>query len=520
MGNLVTNAVTSVAQIAESEVAVGYGTAGIAAHTVGTPVGDFYANVAKHYGDAAITTLEHVHGAINTAVDKLTHAGGDLMNSLGHGADTLGHDGGKVVTDVGHGDFNAAAHDAGQFGKDTVHATKDVVGAQIEGAEALAAGATAVATTLGALNEAMARAGGGFVSAVGETMGGKAGEGLADAGNWLGDKTAMTADLVQGNLSGAAVEGAKVLGGMAGQWVGDHVKDWSSSLGDKLGGGLLGDGLKALGDAGADAIKSGMTDLAGSAAGKGVDYVKGGDDHAPKADHHDDAATTPAAPHKDESLMEKGQHALDDFVHHQIDKAGDYIQKVAHDPQVLYNQIADMVKDHYGKDTAAMLGKLLGVHPDANADAQGHTPVETSHAIHNPAQELASTVAQTAHDDGHTATVAQPLAVATAENAHVATVEAPTLAPSFGDHTSTAADHAADFQAALQNAMHIFTDAAPHTLSLGGLAGLDAAHDMQSHGAETGIIIVGGHEVTFDHGMPVHAELPMMMDHHFAHQLV
>jgi hypothetical protein len=84
-------------------------------------------------------------------------------------------------------------------------------------------------------------------------------------------------------------------------------------------------------------------------------------------------------------------------------------------------------------------------------------------------------------------------------------------------------------QAALQNALHIFSDAHPQFSSLnldGALAGL-------AHGAEGGNFVIGGHEVSmdtlahvslpqvadfFDH-MPAHIE-PSMLEAHFGHQLV
>jgi hypothetical protein len=277
-----------------------------------------------------------------------------------------------------------------------------------------------------------------------------------------------------------------------------------------------------------------LKDLAGSAAGKGIDAIKGGDDHAPKSDGHADAAQSSAAPHKEESLMEKGQHAVDEFAHHQIDKAGDYLQQVAHNPQVLFNQLADMVKDHYGQDTANALAKLLGVHP--NADTQAHAPVETSHAEHS----AASALVQAIHAEEHgTATQAltQDTAASAVENAHIPVLEAHPLVPSHGDPQSEVASHASlaalsgheanalgghDMQAALQNALH--------GISFSALGGLDGAHAGQSHGAEAGIIVIGGHEMAldslmhatqqapvYDHDMPAHFEMPSLLELHAAH---
>ena len=54
-----------------------------------------------------------------------------------------------------------------------------------------------------------------------------------------------------------------------------------------------------------------------------------------------------------------------------LNKAIDDLQKVAHDPQVLYNQLADKVEDHYGK-AAIELGVQDG--SDANGDAAGSRP--------------------------------------------------------------------------------------------------------------------------------------------------
>ena len=182
-GTLVVNAVDVVGAVAKAEVAIGYGAAGIAASTVGTPAGDFYANIAKNYGDAAIGTLDHLNKAIDNGVDKGTNAVGDMVNSAGHSADTLGHDSSKVIDDISHGNFDA--HDLGQLGKDAFQAANDYAGTTIEGAEALGAMASAVGAVLGSLNEAMGRAGGGFVEAVGETIGGDAGHALVDTGDVL-----------------------------------------------------------------------------------------------------------------------------------------------------------------------------------------------------------------------------------------------------------------------------------------------------------------------------------------------
>jgi len=568
-GDLVKNAVDVVGQIAKSEVSFGYGTAGIAAHTVGTPVGDFYANVFKHYSDAANATLDHVRGAIDDAVVKGTTAGGDMVNSAGHGVDVLTHDSSKVIGDISRGDFTAAAHDAGQFGKDALQAGKDFGNAEGEGVKALAAIATGIGTVMNGLNEAMARAGGGFVSAVGETVGGKAGHGIADAGDWLGDKTAMTADLAQGNFSGAAVEGAKVLGGMAGQWVGDHVKDWSSSLGDKVGG-VVGDGIKELGNAGADGIKDGLKDLAGTAAGKGIDVLKGGDDPATKSDDHGNGTSTPAKP--DQSFMEKVQHTIDDAVHHKIDQAGDIIQQVAQNPQWLLNQISDAVKDHFGKPTTDALNKLLGTHDSSHASgdaahASDGTAIATTHAALTSEGTGSSSLAD--HGDGHSQAAS---AIADAFHAaHTAASVIPNVQASsviagewqplangeYVSHTGIGGDavHGVrDVASAIANtqassgighdvihAVHEVASAVANTQASSahsaGEPGASAGHDMQAalqsvmhifsdaqphslsldgalaslaHGVESGHFTIGGHEVSMD--SLAHVTLPQVAD--------
>ena len=383
MGNVLTNAVDAVGAIAKGEVAFGYGAAGIIAHTVGTPLGDFYANVAKHYGDAAIGTLDHVNKAIDGAVSKATTAGGDIANSLGHGADKLGHDGGQVISDISHGNFSAAARDIAQFGSDLFDAGKQFAGAEKEGVEALAAIGNGITTTLNGLNEAMARAGGGFVSAVGDTIGGHAGHVIADAGDGLGKATAMTAALVQGNYEDAAKEGAKELGGLAGGWVGDQVKHVANDLGDKVGG-VFGDGIRAAGGAAADAIKDAGKSLAGAAADKGLDAVKGGDDHAPNADNSDDSQT-PGHTASNDSLVDKALNAAEQAKDDAIHKVNDMFDKATHDPQSLLNMAADAIKDHLVKDPGDGLGKLFaanlgGSHAPTGAHASDDATTATSHA--------------------------------------------------------------------------------------------------------------------------------------------
>jgi hypothetical protein len=386
MGTVLVNGVDAVGAIAKHEVAFGYGTAGIIAHTVGTPVGDFYANVAKHYGDAAIGTLDHVNTAIDGAVTKATTYGGDLAGALGHGADKVGHDGGQVISDISHGNFAAAAHDFGQLGSDLLEAGKQLAGAEKEGIEALAAVANGINTTLNGLNEAMARAGGGFVSAVGDTIGGHAGHMISDAGDGLGKATAMTSDLVQGNYEGAAKEGAKELGGLAGGWVGDQLKHATDDLGNKVGG-VFGDAIKALGGAAADGLKDLGKAAAGAAADKGLDVVKGGDDHAPNADKSGDGSHTTDHTTKDESLVDKALHAAEQAKDDAIHKATDLFEKVTHDPQTLLNMAGDLIKDHLVKDPSAALDKLFaaaanagGSHAHTDAHASDSATTGTSHA--------------------------------------------------------------------------------------------------------------------------------------------
>jgi hypothetical protein len=365
MGTVLVNGVDAVGAIAKGEVAFGYGTAGIIAHTVGTPVGDFYANVAKHYGDAAIGTLDHVNTAIDGAVNKATTYGGDLAGTLGHGADTLGHDGGQVVSDISHGNFSAAAHDIGQFGSDLFDAAKQFAGTEKEGVEALAAVANGINTTLNGLNEAMARAGGGFVSAIGDTIGGHAGHVFSDAGDALGKATAMTSDLVQGNFEGAAKEGAKELGGFAGEWLGNQIKHGTDDLGNKWGG-VLGDGIKALGGAAPDGLKDLGKSAAGAAADKGLDMAKGGDDHSPSTDSH-----------KNDSLFDKALNAAEQAKDEAIHNATDLFNKVTHDPQTLLNMAADAIKDHLVKDPGDAAAKLSALNLDGS---HGHTNAHTADA--------------------------------------------------------------------------------------------------------------------------------------------
>ena len=237
---------------------------------------------------------------------------------------------------------------------------------QLEGVEALAEITSGIKTVLNGLNEAMARAGGGFVSAVGETLGGDVGDGIMDVGDWLGEKTDLTSDLVSGHYEGAAKASAKEFGALGGEWLGDHAKDGINWLGDEVGG-VPGEAIKALGDPAADAIESATSDLAGSAAGKGIDAIEG-DHDAPKSDGAGTGAEASAAPHKDKSLMEKGKHAVDNAAHGLIDKIDDAIQNTAHDPQWLLNQIAGALKDKSGGNGFAdALGKLLGASDGTHA---------------------------------------------------------------------------------------------------------------------------------------------------------
>jgi hypothetical protein len=517
MGTLVVNAVDVVGAVAKAEVAIGYGAAGIAAETVGGPAGDFYANVAKEYGNAAIATLDHLQHAINNAVDKGTNAVGDLANTSGHSADTLGHDSGKVIDDISRGDFDAAAHDLAQLGKDAFQAAKDYAGAQVEGAEALGAMVSAVGAVLGGLNEAMGRAGGGFVKAVGETIGGDAGDALVDTGDVLAKATEMTAALVQGDYAGAAKAGAKELGGLGGEWLGDHVKDGINKLGDEVGG-IAGDGIKALADPAADGLKGAGKSLAGAAADKGFDAIKG-DDHAPTSDGHGDKAPTDKAENH-ESLIDKGLHALGDAKDHAIDKATDIFEKATHDPNWLLTQGADMVKDHFGKGAADALGKLLAVtdgsHAHADAGTTAHaaegSAIGTTHSALTAAPSGNNFWEQASHGDGHildAATQKGDLAHALSEgtaasavaNAPIPVLESHSLVPSFGagDSVESMLGNHASWSAMSQSLPHAGFDAA------GAFGGHEAMHVHQQM-------------PHFDHAMPAHFEL--MLDSHFAHHPV
>jgi hypothetical protein len=72
-----------------------------AASTIGMPLGEFYASFARHYGDAAMGTLEHLNKAIDDAVghdsSKVLDAGADaIKNAL----EDIGSAAGKVIEAV------------------------------------------------------------------------------------------------------------------------------------------------------------------------------------------------------------------------------------------------------------------------------------------------------------------------------------------------------------------------------------------------------------------------------------
>ena len=276
-GSLVTNALNSVTAIAKGEVNVGYGTAAIAASTIGTPVGDAYANVFKGYGDAVDATLDHVNGSVGGAVTQATKAGGDIVSSLGNGADKLGHDGSHVVTDIAQGNFSGAIHEVGQIGSDTFDAGKNFANAEIEGAKALGAIASAFGTVTGALGEAMGRAGVSLVTSTGETIGGKAGHTIEGVGGDLNKFTDVAADVIQGNYTDAVKDAGKDFGGILGGALGDVVKGWAAKLGGKEGG-FLGDLIKGGGSLADDGIKDAGKSIGGDIGEAGVGVVKGGGD--------------------------------------------------------------------------------------------------------------------------------------------------------------------------------------------------------------------------------------------------
>ncbi len=500
MGTVLVNGVDAVGAIAKGEVAFGYGTAGIIAHTVGTPVGDFYANVAKHYGDAAIGTLDHVNKAIDDAVNKGTSYGGDLGSTLGHGADKLGHDGGQIISDISHGNFTAAAHDIGHFGSDLLDAGKQFAGAEKEGVEALAAVANAINTTLNGLNEAMARAGGGFVSAVGDTIGGHAGHMISDAGDGLGKATAMTSDLMQGNVEGAAKEGAKELGGLAGEWVGEQVKHAADDLGNKVGG-VFGDAIKALGGAAADGLKDLGKSAAGAAADKGLDFVKGGDNHAPNADNSGNGSHTTEHTANNDSLFDKALHAAEQAKDDALHKATDLIDKVTHDPQTLLNMAADAIKDHLAKDPGDAFSKLFaanlgGSHAHTDAHAADGTTIGTSHAA----------LTAESHDS------------------------APTFAGDsveslFAQHNVAGAPGSHGAHATLQDVLHLISLSELNPDLLSSLHGALTGH---SSGSEANLF--GSHDLLAQHqpeaavphvdgGMLMHSDMASTSHNEHAHQL-
>jgi hypothetical protein len=341
----------------------------------------------------------------------------------------------------------------------------------------------------------MARAGGGFVSAVGDTIGGHTGHMISDAGDGLGKATAMTADLVQGNFEGAAKEGAKELGGLAGEWVGNQVKHAFDDLGNKVGG-VLGDGIKALGGFAADGLKDLGKTAAGAAADKGLDVVKGDDNHAPNADKAGDGSHTTDHTAKDESLFDKALHAAEQAKDDAIHKATDLLDKVTHDPQVLLNLAADALKDHLVKDPSAALDKLFA----AAANAGG------SHG----------------HADAHSAdaTTGTSHAALTAEtHASAPTFAGDSVESLFAQHTA-AGSHGA---VTVQDVLHAFSELNPILVS--ALHAMEAGH---ASGSEANLFgshdLMAGHQADaavphFDGGMSVHSDLATLQHSEHVHQL-
>lgn len=530
-GKIVTSGVDVVGAIAEAEVKVLYGGAEIAADTVGGPLGEFYGNVIHNYGEAVTSTLGHMRETINGGVDAGTDWGGEYVNMLGENADTLGHDASQVVDDISRGDFDAAAKHLGELLEDGVDALKDFGESQVDGVKALAEIASGIKTVLNGLNEAMAKAGGGFVSAVGETLGGDVGEALEDAGDWFGGKTELASDLVQGDLEGAAKEGAKELGGLGGEWLGDRLQDGTNWLGNELGG-IPGDAIKAGGDAAADGIKSTMRDLAGAAAGKGLDAINGNASPPPGGT---ESGSSSAAPQKDESLMEKGQHAVDNAAHGLIDKVDNAIQNTMHDPQWLLSQIADGIKDHADdKGFAGALGKLLGMTDGnhANGDAAAHAteaaPTATSHAALTMEPVAESSVSsfwdQAGQGDGHgldSPTVVQALTQGTAAsavaNADIPTLQAQSLVPSFGDPESAESMFAGHASLAALNPQPLPPGSGEELKALLQNILHDASFDAM--GALEGMMQQPQQEPHLDPGLMGQFEALRMPESEFAHQL-
>ena len=379
LGAIVKGGADGIVTIADGETDFVTGTIGIGAHTVGTPLGDFYANVASGYGDAIKATLDDVKGALEDGTSKLTGAAGDLAVAAGHGADQVGHDAGAIAGDLGHGDLKGAGHDATQLGNDAFDAGKDFASAEIEGAKALASASSDVGKILNGLNEAMARGGGAFVSAVGKTIGGDAGHDIDEAGQTLGGWTGVASNLVQGDFKDAAKAGVDLLGGAAGKWASDHIHDWANSLGDHVGG-VVGDGIKMGGDQAGDAASGGVKDLTNWGYQQGVDAFNGG---SSKSDAHGDGSNQQTTADNSESLWDKGWHAGEQVFHDTVHKVEDTFNQVIQHPETLLDQGANWIHDNIGKGVPDALSKLTGLSAPTHASPSTSGAGETTGTTHS-----------------------------------------------------------------------------------------------------------------------------------------
>ena len=357
--------------------------AAIGASTIGTPVGDFYANVFKGYGNAANATLDHVNTSVGSAVAQATTAGGDIVSSLGNGADKLGHDGATIVTDASQGNLSGAIHEMGQAGSDAFNAAKQFGGAEIEGVKAMGAVASAFGTTMNGLNEAMGRAGASIVTSTGETIGGKAGHTMENIGGDLNKVTDVTADVIQGNYTDAVKDAGKDFGGMVGGWIGGAVQDEANKIGGKAGG-IFGDIIKAGGSAAADAIKDEGKDLGGGAASAGLDAAKSISDQGSSSNANGTQQSGNSS--SDPSLVDKATGFVKDTASAAVNGVTGFINKVEQDPGSLFNMAVDAGKNALGTS----LGKISAINvgsQDYNDDDSSSAPAKPTHtttASHGP----------------------------------------------------------------------------------------------------------------------------------------
>jgi hypothetical protein len=375
-GSLLTNALDSVTAIAKGEVNVGYGTAAIAASTIGTPVGDAYANIFKGYGDAANATLDHVNSSVGGAVTQATKAGGEIVSSLGNGADKLGHDGAQVVTDASQGNFSGAIHEVGQMGSDTFDAGKNFANAEIDGVKALGAIASAFGTVTGALGEAMGRAGVSLVTSTGETIGGKAGHTIEGVGGDLNKFTDVTADVIQGNYTDAVKDAGKDFGGILGGALGDWVQSEANKLGGKEGG-FLGDLIKAGGSFADDGIKDAGKSIGGDIGEAGTDAVKGSGDSSSNANGQSGNANS------NTSLIDQGKQWVSDTIDQAKGAVTGFINKVEQNPGSLLDMGATAIGNAAGGSSIGKIGAInLGNRDDVDDDSTTAKPAHATTTSH------------------------------------------------------------------------------------------------------------------------------------------